>query len=298
MAWSDMEPKQKGMLVAVIVIFIIIGYMVYKLFFAGSSASMPPEAAPVVAQATPPAATPATPPAAAPAANTNNAGADLAVADNTQPGAMPNAMQPAAANAAPQVVEMPKRELTPEELALLEERRQVQQQYLQLVNQYQLMEMQNKVATSQSTLIKTQIDTAKSEQQASRLGLVLPGQEQDNTDKTLKGVALVYVGQKDGVWNAVLNLRGNYVTVKLGSRLPDDSLVSKITENSIVLYKDGERRTLMVPMVVDHDTSDENDTDTNGANGAGGGANGGNNGGATGTNTANGNDTGSSDTGN
>lgn len=289
MAWSDMEPKQKGMLVAVIIIFIIIGYMVYKLFFASSSAPMPPEAPPVAVKETSPTTTP--PATAATAANTNNAGADLAVADNTQPGAMPNAMQPATANAVPQVVEMPKRELTPEELALLEERRQVQQQYLQLVNQYQLMEMQNKVATSQSTLIKTQIDTAKSEQQASKLGLVLPGQEQDNTDKSLKGVALVYVGQKNGVWNAVLNLRGNYVTVKLGSRLPDDSLVSKITENSIVLYKDGERRTLIVPMVVDHDTSDETDTDTNGAGGN-------NNGGTTGTNTANSNDTGSSDTSN
>jgi hypothetical protein len=163
---------------------------------------------------------------------------------------------------APQVVEIPKRELTAEELALLEERRQVQQQYLQLVNQYQLTEMQNKVATSQSSLIKTQIDTAKSEQQATKLGIVLPGQEEEG-DQSLRGVTVVYVGKKNNQWSAVLNLRGKYMTVKLGSRLPDNSLISQINDNGIVLYKDGERRTLIVPMVVDQDDSSDDETTSN-----------------------------------
>lgn len=258
MAWSDMESKQKGMLIATIIVFVIIGYMVYKLFFAGSSSAPPPAAMakPAVAVKAAPAATPGG------TANTNNnsAGVDLAVSGSTQ---QPGAANATAANAPPQVVEIPKRELTPEELQLLEERRQVQQQYLQLVNQYQLMEIQNKVATSQSTLLKTQIDTAKSEQQATKLGLVLPGQAgNDEEDKTLSGVSLVYVGQKNGVWNAMLNLRGNYVAVNLGSRLPDGSLVSKIDESGIVLYKDGERRTLAMPTVVNQPSGDDTTDDS------------------------------------
>ncbi len=251
MAWSDMEPKQKGMLVATVIVFIIIGYMVYRVFFAGTSpAPAPVKTAPVNA---------AKPQQVAPAAN-NNAASDLAVNGNSTTGAAASAVNAtAAAPTVPQVVEMPKRELTPEELNLLEERRQVQQQYLQLVNQYQLMEMQNKVATSQSALIKTQLETAKSEQQATKLGVLLPGQQgPSDADKSLSGVTLVYVGQKNGVWSAVLNLRGQYATVKVGSHLPDDSVVSTINDNGIVLYKDGERRTLTVATVVEQ-TSDDSD---------------------------------------
>lgn len=259
MAWSDMEPKQKGVLVATIIIFIIIGYMVYRVFFAGTSpAPAPVKTAPVIA---------AKPQQAAPV---NNAASDLAVNANSTAGVAASTVNTApVANAAPEVVEMPKRELTPEELNLLEERRQVQQQYLQLVNQYQLMEMQNKVATSQSTLIKTQLETAKSEQQATKLGLLLPGQQgPSDADKSLSGVSLVYVGQKNGVWSAVLNLRGQYVTVKMGSHLPDDSVVSTINDNGIVLYKDGERRTLTVATAVESTSDDNNNGDGSNADGS------------------------------
>lgn len=262
MAWSDMESKQKGMLIATIIVFLIIGYMVYKLFFAGSSSPAP---APAVA-----APAPAADHAQAAAANANNSAAsDLAVNANSAAGVAANTVNTTAAadNTTPQVVEMPKRELTPEELNLLEERRQVQQQYLQLVNQYQLTEMQNKVATSQSTLIKTQLDTAKTEQQASKLGLLLPGQSiggDSDADKSLHGVTLAYVGQKSGVWSAVLNLRGQYVTVKLGSHLPDDSVVSKIDGNGIVLYKDGQRRTLTVATPVEQTSDDSDDASGDG----------------------------------
>lgn len=254
MAWSDMEPKQKGVLIATIIIFIIIGYMVYRVFFAGTSpAPAPVKKAPVTA---------AKPQQAPPAAN-NNAASDLAVNANSTAGVAASTVNTSSAvNAVPQVVEMPKRELTPEELNLLEERRQVQQQYLQLVNQYQLMEMQNKVATSQSSLIKTQLETAKSEQQATKLGILLPGQQgPSDVDKSLSGVSLVYVGKKNGVWSAVLNLRGQYATVKVGSHLPDDSVVSTINDNGIVLYKDGERRTLTVATVVEQTSDDSNNGD-------------------------------------
>ncbi len=246
MAWSDMNAKEKGMLVGTLVVFVLIGYMVYKLFFAGSS----PVPTPVVK------ATAAQP---HPAAANNSAASDLAVQDDPTSGAA------VAANAEPKVVELPKRELTPEELNLLEERRQVQEQYLQLVNQYQLAEMQNKVATSQSTLLKTQIETAKSEQQATKLGLMLSGQKTDDIDKSMVGATLAYVGQKNGVWSAVLNLRGQYVTVKLGSRLSDNSLVSAIDDSGIVLYKDGVRRNLAVLTPVDQ-TSDDDPTPGNNAN--------------------------------
>ncbi len=260
MAWSDMEPKQKGMAVATIIVFLIIGYMVYKLFFAGSS----PAPAPAIKAPAPAAAQQAAP-------ADNSAASDLAVNANSTAGVAANTVNtaPAANPAVPQVVEMPKRELTPEELNLLEERRQVQQQYLQLVNQYQLMEMQNKLATSQSTLIKTQVETAKSEQQASKLGILLPGQEggDSDADKSLSGVTLVYVGLKNNAWSAVLNLRGNYVTVKLGSHLPDNSVVSKIDDNGIVLYKDGERRALTVATVVEQTSDDSGDTTGDGASG-------------------------------
>lgn len=248
MAWSDMEPKQKGMLIATVLLFLIIGYMVYKMFFAGSSTPPPLPPAPA-ANPSPVAAKPATP-AVAPNAATNNPAADLAVANPGAPGVN-------VAPAAPSVVEMPKRELTPEELALLEERRQVQQQYLQLVNQYQLTEMQNKVATSQSNLLKTEIDAAKAEQQAARLGLVLPGQAEANASKGLTGVTLVYVEQKKGIWGAVLNVRGAYINVKMGSRLLDGSVVSRINESGLVIVKDGGSYPLSVPMVVDHESAEQ-----------------------------------------
>jgi hypothetical protein len=226
--------------------------MVYRVFFAGTSpAPAPIKTAPPVISAKPQQSTPV-----------NNAASDLAVNANSTAGVAASTVNTStAANAAPEVVEMPKRELTPEELNLLEERRQVQQQYLQLVNQYQLMEMQNKVATSQSTLIKTQLETAKSEQQATKLGLLLPGQGSGDGDKSLSGVILVYVGQKSGVWSAVLNLSGQYVTVKVGSHLPDDSVVSTINDNGIVLYKDGQRRTLTVATVVEQISDDSDNGD-------------------------------------
>ena len=261
MTWSEMEPKQKGMLIATIIVFIIIGYMVYSVFFAGTSpAPAPVKIAPVAT---------AKPPQAMPAANNNAA---LVVNSHSTIGAAASAADATAAvPAVPQVVEMPKRELTPEELNLLEERRQVQQQYLQLVNQYQMMEMQNKVATSQSTLIKTQLETAKSEQQAAKLGILLPGQQANDTDKSLNGVTVAYVGQKNGTWNAVLNLRGQYVTVKVGSHLPDDSIVSVINDNGIVLYKDGERRSLTVAMAVDQASDDSDNGDDSNADSSNGG---------------------------
>ncbi|MCD6046158.1 MAG: hypothetical protein K0R48_1321 [Gammaproteobacteria bacterium] len=294
MAWSDMESKQKGMLVALIIVLAIIGYMGYKFFWAGSSpAPIPAPKATVVAAQPQPAAA-ANNPASELATNDNSRAGVAASTVNTAapganaaaPGANPAApgVNPAApgANAAapgapsvPQVIEMPKNELTPEELSLLEERRQVQQQYLELVNQYQLMDMQNKVATSQSTLVKTQLETAKVEQQAARLGILLPGQQSTDSDadKSLRGITLVYVGQKNNVWSAVLNLRGQYVTVKQGSHLPDDSVVSKIDENGIVLYKDGERRILMLATVVEQTSGDTGDTTTTGTASSGNTAN-------------------------
>ncbi len=267
MAWSDMEPKQKGMLIATVLLFLIIGYMVYKMFFAGNST--PPLPVPA-AKPSPVAAKPATPSVAPTNAATNNPAADLAVANPGAPGANAAPTVPVA----PSVVEMPKRELTPEELALLEERRQVQQQYLQLVNQYQLTEMQNKVATSQSNLLKTEIDAAKSAQQAARLGLVLPGQG-DDTNKGLTGVSLVYVGQKNGIWSGVLNVRGAYVNVKVGSRLIDGSVVSRIKESGLVIVKDGEPHILTVPIVMDHESLDQTTATSDNSGAASSGDNGG-----------------------
>ena len=133
MAWADMEPKQKGMLIATIVIFGVICYMVYKMFFAGSGAVIthPKE----VKQATAENSVPQT-------QNNATPGSELAINSNmngneTTPGSISNTAN-SNMPTTPQVVEIPKRELTAEELALLDERRQVQQQYLQLVNQYQL----------------------------------------------------------------------------------------------------------------------------------------------------------------
>ncbi len=249
MAWSDMESKEKGMLVGTVIIFAVIGYMVYHLFFAGASSE------PVVAASTKP--TPAISKPETPAS-------DLALNPNSNVNAQPSA--PTASS----VAELPKRELTPEELELLQERRQVQAQYLDLVNQYQLMEMQNKVASSEASLVKTQLDTAKAQQDAAKLGILLPGaatqDPNDDAKQSLRGIALAYVGQKNGIWSAVLNLSGRYITVQVGSELPDHSLVGKIDGTGIVLYKDGERRNLNIPLVLDRNQEDEDSSDASSTN--------------------------------
>lgn len=132
------------------------------------------------------------------------------------------------------------KEPTPAQLAALAQSQQMQQQYINLVNAYQMAQIEQKLAAADSQIAQSKLSTAKAMVSTQEFAAKLPRNGMNFGDNEPAGPQAVYVGQQAGKWLAMLNLNGNYVQVNVGTQLPDGSVVTSISDRGVILDNNGQ----------------------------------------------------------
>lgn len=215
--FNELDTKQKVTAIITILVVLFAIYLAYDTFFggtsSGSSASVAPTKTVSAASATK-------------AGNRNeskgngNSNGELAEAQLPPP---------------PQ-----QKEPTPAQLAALAQSQQMQQQYINLVNAYQMAQIEQKLAAADSQIAQSKLSTAKAMVSTQEYAAKLPRNGMTFGDNEPAGPQAVYVGQQAGKWLAMLNLNGNYVQVGVGTQLPDGSVVTSISDKGVILDNNGQ----------------------------------------------------------
>ncbi len=266
-----METKQKVILVITILLLGICGYLAYGILFPNTgSNSAPPPKTTQTAVKTPPAQTGSAIQQHQQASqstsqsssgqqaghqfmNHNQANSQGIVAGQTT-GATQGQQTTQPSN---QVTQVPKSKPTPEQLALLQESQQAQAEYVKLINEYQLAQLQQRLAQTNASIATSKLAEAKTLVQTQAIKAKMSGHplatsaSTSATSKTTKGLEVSYVGKAQGAWQAVLVAGSSYYQVKVGTHLPDGSVVSKINSMGVTLLQDGQQHFLAMPATID-----------------------------------------------
>ncbi len=209
--FKELEAKQKLTVVLTAVIAVFALYLAYDTFFGGTTGEPVSVSAPVAAEPS--------------VAKTPKR---MSVTNNEEE------------NGAPAVTPAPEqKQPTPAQLAVLAQSQQMQQQYVNLVNAYQMAQIEQKLAAANSQIAQAKLSTAKAMVSTQDYVAKLPrgGGVDDDASQAPQAV---YIGQQNGRWLAMLSMGGNYVQVNVGTRLPDGSVVSSISDRGVILDKNGE----------------------------------------------------------
>lgn len=217
--FNELDTKQKVTAIITVLVVLFAIYLAYDTFFGGTSSDSSSPVTPTKA---------ATAALATKAANRNesksksngNSNGELAGAELPPP---------------PQ-----QKEPTPAQLAALAQSQQMQQQYINLVNAYQMAQIEQKLAAADSQIAQSKLSTAKAMVSTQEYAAKLPRNGMNFGDNESAGPQTVYVGQQAGKWLAMLNLNGSYVQVNVGTQLPDGSVVTSISARGVVLDNNGQ----------------------------------------------------------
>lgn len=217
--FTELETKQKLTIIVTAIIAVFAIYLAYDTFFGGTAAT--PPAKPV---ATSPVIT-----------KTPVRKVNTLVPEEVNPSNA--AMAQNNAIPAPQ-----QKEATPAQLAALAQSQQMQQQYINLVNAYQMAQIEQKLAAADNQIAESKLSTAKAMVSTQEYAAKLPrnGLAVGTGDTEAAAPQTVYVGQQAGKWLAMLSINGSYVQVSVGTRLPDGSVVTSISDRGVILDNNGE----------------------------------------------------------
>jgi len=121
-----------------------------------------------------------------------------------------------------------------------------QQQYMKLVNEYQMLQMQSMIAQTQATIAKSRAQTAEALSKLSDLS----GGNTDITDLGLIPSAsndsgdyeLIYTGQENGKWTATLKKGGQFNDVTADTALPDGTKVLTVNDSGVVIVENNVKK--------------------------------------------------------
>ncbi len=118
-----------------------------------------------------------------------------------------------------------------------------QQQYLALVNEYQLVEIQRLIAQDQAAIASARASMAESLAKINQSGagdagsagalassIVAAGNQPGDYE-------LIYTGQDNGEWSATLKRNGQFNDVTAGSILPDGDKVLSVDDNGVLIQE-------------------------------------------------------------
>jgi len=151
-----------------------------------------------------------------------------------------------------EVMKQPLKQPDPEQLAFLEQTKQMQQEYLRLVNEFQLAQLQGKLEQAKAQIsdarLKSLLSLAKQEQ----LKTELEKEGQSIVGPSIGGGAqtdlqVSYVGQRRGQWSAMLNEGTAYFEVHVGTRLGDGWRVTRIGSQGVILQRGEDKKLLRMP---------------------------------------------------
>ena len=258
--FNELESKQKVTLAITIVLFMVVLYYGYDTLFGGDSSSPSPP----VTQKQAATKAPATKQSAE--ASSTSTGTENAT-NSTQPSTTATTAsqgQSQSSGNAPLYTDVSKvapPKLTTEEIATIEENQRLQKQYLYLVNQYQMAQMQEKLESTNasiaasklkavSTMVKTQEISKELKRQQAPLQQMSPDEKEQKAEQ-FNNIGVAYVGKTQGKWMAMLKLDDAYFEVRVGTSLPDGSTVDLINEQGVVLDKAGRKKYMKVPRSLD-----------------------------------------------
>jgi hypothetical protein len=222
----QMDKKQTSLLALTVLAFGFLGYQVYQLI--GSDLSQTVPAAPSAKLVS----SPPTSSASASSASTVPLGGGSLAHVDTQPTANAAAATPVLASKLPTVDRPP----------LLKS----QQQYLELLNQYELLKMRRQMLEEQAAIAQAQNRIAVLNDQTRKLdvsvntdasGNYTPSPQANNSAR----YQLSYIDQQNGQWTASIYHDGVYQVVNNGSQLADGSTVMSISQEGVILQNKNKR---------------------------------------------------------
>lgn len=286
-AIKQLDTKQKVTLVITLALFAFVIFYGYDTFFdgGGGSTNAPapvvrteeappaqPRSAPEPSSAAQPGKMPGQNPTQQPVANngmaqnapgTPGSTSMPAAAAPTNQGWQGNQQSQPAAAPAPQITVQAPAAPTAEQLALLKESQEVQQEYLRLVNEYQLAQLKQKLEQANADIAQAQLRSAQTmaqiqlladklkEETAPPSSPLAPATSSGEAKQPSVTFQLVYVGKQSGKWTAMLNAAGSYFEVSEGTLLSDGSVVREINSKGIILSLHGKKEFLTIPKGLD-----------------------------------------------
>lgn len=162
--------------------------------------------------------------------------------------------------------------LTPQQQAQIAAQQAREQQYIKMVNQYQLAQMQKKLADVNAQLAQARLKEAQALAKVTQQNLPIP--THFTTDVTtqsaphinvLSTYQVLYVSYVNNRWMATIKHAGQLHNVYIGSQFNDGTVVRVIDRNGIVLEYNGRSRylTIPIPMTVDEKENVHNVTGAN-----------------------------------
>lgn len=110
-----------------------------------------------------------------------------------------------------------------------------QQKYLQLVSEYQMLEVQKMIAQDQAQIAQSRVATAEALAKIGQSGSMNPGDISVGSTDVSSDYELIYTGEDDGEWTATLKKNGQFNDVTTGSVLPDGAKVLSVDNNGVVI---------------------------------------------------------------
>lgn len=239
---KNISNRQKIIIALVGVVGAILAWQVYALFGSGGGDIAPPPA-PMhnTMAASPPGAMPQAPSANAPA-----------MAQGMPPAPPPVAM--------PKPTNVPETQaLSPREMELTRMLQDMQDRYLQAVNELQLLKVSKDIAETNKDISAAKLATVVAQKQIVDI-LAPPPPPPSTLTANLPSIsiasgegqyAVVSISQLQYRWSAILGYKGTLYNVHVGDVLPmDGSKVVSIANTSVVLEKGGNRMKLtLVPRI-------------------------------------------------
>jgi hypothetical protein len=117
-----------------------------------------------------------------------------------------------------------------------------QQQYLELLNQYQLLKMRRQMLEEQAAIAQAQNRIAVLNDQTRKLDTAVNvGPKGSLPHAPAQGYQLSYIDQPNGQWTASIYTNGVYQVVNKSSVLSDGAVVSEISQRGVIIQKSNQQ---------------------------------------------------------
>lgn len=263
--FKELDTKQKITGVVTVVLLAFLLYLGYDTFFKGEPTSPAlATAKPVVSESKP--ATGATPALVTPTETQETADEQsLQLPPQSSVTSATSIQEPLAQNTPLDNQNLPftsvaKQESegpSPEQLAFLQQSKEMQREYLKLVNEFQLAQLQQKLESTKSEIAKARLESIVSGAKQQELESELEKKGQQVSALSIGAAAgaaaaqneleVVYVGQRAGEWRAMLSQGSGYFEVHVGTRLNGGWKVIEISDKGVILQRGQEKRLLQIP---------------------------------------------------
>lgn len=120
-----------------------------------------------------------------------------------------------------------------------------QQEYLELLNQYELLKMRRQMLEEQAAIAQAQNRIAVLNDQTRKLDATVNTDVQGNYEtngSNNSGYQLSYIDQQNGQWTASIYHNGAYQVVNKGSLLADGAIVKDISQQGVIIQNKTDRK--------------------------------------------------------